>query len=148
MRTHERNALVWLVARVSWPWVIKALAVVLAYLLLATVMGCSSATGPTGHPTGHPNEALAQAFAQCHADQYGLGDVTVVFHEGRRGDGAIAWAMPGTRTVHVSRADLYDWAPVDIEMTMGHEVAHLSGEWNEAAATRKASAIYYSGACH
>ena len=80
MRTHERNALVWLVARVSWPWVIKALAVVLAYLLLATVMGCSgSPTGPSG--TGHPNEENIAAFTACHADYAKVGDIRVTFQE-------------------------------------------------------------------
>ena len=162
MRTHERNALVWLVARASWPWVIKALAVVLAYLLLATVMGCSgSPTGPSG--TGHPNEENIKSFTKCHADYAKVGDIRVTFQEEpymvdcAKGTGqcyAMGWAFPHSNGVTYwgpwVRGETTlktPSTPYTREAVAAHEIGHIRGTWNENVADAWAVAALAATEC-
>ena len=122
--------------------------------LLALVLagaGCGS-SGPTGPSEVRPparNEALAREYIACHAAYWGYTltvQLQIVDH--RRSDGAQAWGDMRNRVITVVRPSLESWAPVDVEMVMGHELAHVMGEWDEDEATRQASQAYYAAGCH
>ncbi len=144
METHERNVLMWLAS--YWDrfsgWLVPISWIVLSALLLA---GCASL--PTAATAHTPKEIMAQSFADCHCRYHKVPNVTVNFVDHKRVDGALAWGWAGVITV--VRSELETWAMVDIEMVIGHEVAHAAlGVWDEEEATKIASDTYYAAGCH
>jgi len=117
-------------------------------LLGAMVLFPGCASLPTGASVGHtPKEIVAQSFADCHCRYHEVPMVRVKFADHKRSDGALAWGWAGVITV--VRSELETWAMVDIEMVVGHEVAHAAlGVWDEDEATAIASDAYYNAGCH
>ena len=142
--THERTHQTMLLA---------AKVIALLALVLAGV-GCGSPTGPSEVRAPARNEALARELIACHAAFHGFVDYQgepreVALHvvEHVRSDGALAWGSMQAQAITVVRAELESWAPVDVEMVMGHELAHVMGIWDEDEATRWASRAYYAAGC-
>ena len=122
-------------------------------LALATLVGCGG-SGPSG-----PSEIdsvlvakhqRAQELVDCHRGYWSFPlEVPVVLTDSVRGsDQAKAWASPQHLSINVVGSYLRGWADVDIEMVMGHELAHVMGTWDEDEATRKASQAYWNARCH
>lgn len=141
---HERNVLVWLATSPQKRWLILLLA---ALAILSLTLGCGHASPTASTVPTTEKERMAVAFVACHVAWHDTAPIEVVFHQGRRVDGAHAWADYLGRRVHVARPSLEGWAPVDIEMVMGHEVCHVLGIADEKAATACASLAYYNAGC-
>ena len=143
-RTHERTHQTMLLAGK----VIALLALVLA------AVGCGNPAGPTEVQVPIRNVALARELIACHAKFHGFVDyrgnareVGLRLVEHVRSDGAKAWGSMQSQSITVVRSFLESWAPVDVEMVMGHELAHVMGIWDEDEATRWASRAYYNAGC-
>ena len=125
--THERNVLMW---------------------LIGLSVGC--ATIPTAATRPHTaNENLALEYAVCHTKYHQLPfEIEVIFTDHiREADQAVAWGW--AKKITIVREALETWAPVDIEMVVGHEIAHAGlGIWDEEEATRIASDAYWNAGCH
>lgn len=94
-------------------------------LLLAAALcaGCEIPVGPTGPLT--EKEQAAVAFAACHSEFKGLSTIGVNFHDGPRGDGALAWACEGRR-INLVRSWVNGTDLVSLEMVVAHEVCHCA----------------------
>jgi len=141
---HERNVLVWLAASPQ-----RWLVLLVALVILSLTWGCGHAPITASSSPTTEKERLAVALVNCHVEYHQTSPIEVVFHDSRRRqDEAHAWADYLARQIHVARPSLESWAPVDIEMVMGHEVAHILGFVNEDQATLIASMAYYNAGCH
>ena len=147
MKTHERTHQTMLLAA-------KVIAL-LGLVLAAAGCGLGSPTAPDEAPSPAHNEALARDLIACHAKFHGFVDyqgnareVGLRIVEHKRRDGALAWGSMQSQSITVVRAELESWAPVDVEMVMGHELAHVMGIWDEDLATEWASRAYYNAGCH
>ncbi len=148
--THERNVLMWYVRTLlNWRqhvhWLIPIGWIIGAALVLSS---CTSPTKATDIAESR-NEILAVEYAACHSDYHNLGfEVAVYFVDYKRVDGALAWGSIQDRSITLVRPALNTWAPVDVEMVVGHEVCHVMGLFNEGIATVCASDAYYNAGCH
>jgi hypothetical protein len=128
----------------------------LLILLAVAAVGCGGG-GPTSPDPADviipspltANQQLAVDIVECHLKYWGKTyQITIRFEDARRSDGAHAWADTMGRIIHVAKPSLESWAPVDIEMVMGHELAHILGADGEDQATEWASQAYHNAECH
>jgi hypothetical protein len=136
--THERNALVWLAAK--WPTVVKILVILLAYLLLASTIGCGGGTtGPSECKAPTAKERLAEDLAHCYAEYHGVGPLDIIWHDENRDDGGCAWAWNLDNNLDLSRECLnQQTANIDIAWIVAHEICHKKGfpdDYNEEGST-------------
>jgi len=115
------------------------------YAVFGSAIGCTSPTNSSDVST--QNEALAVAFAQCHGEFQDLGHIEVVFNDTGRGDGAKAWAWPGSRTITLLRSWVNSTDAQQLELTVAHEVCHCKGLFSLAQADFCAGLAYRDAGC-
>lgn len=138
--------LIWLAARFPNLMAFGLGAVFLTVALVLLVLGCVSPTSSSEVHT--PMEKAAVAFAACHAEHQELGrEIAVVFHDSKRGDGAVAWAWPGGNMVNLVRPWVNSTDLQQLELTVAHELCHVTGIWDEGQADFCAQLAYRDADC-
>jgi hypothetical protein len=137
--------------RVNRPTRTAVFTLVILLLVAWFSTGCSTQGSPFSSLSSSTyytlNELRAIEYARCHVAYHGTGSVRVSFVDSPREDGALAWGW--NYHITIVRSALETWSPVDIEMVVGHEVAHAAlGIWDEDEATRVASDAYHNAGCH